>query len=116
MQCLANFRLISDCVSSTMYCLHRYMYCKSRALVLIVNHNQCLRTAPIVMHLVAFFYNRYRDFYHTCYCLSGLSVSQHCHNTDTVQTITVDSESVLVSAYLHVKCAVEFNCITSRRN
>lgn len=25
---------------------------------------------------------KHRDFYHTCYCLSGLSVCQHCMSKD----------------------------------
>ena len=35
-----------------------------------------------------------RDFYHTCYCLSGLSASQHCFDGSTTD-ITKDPESIL---------------------
>ena len=40
---------------------------------------------------------RSKDFYHTCYCLSGLSVSQHCFGEEKVINITGDSNNELVS-------------------
>ena len=39
------------------------------------------------------------DYYHTCYCLSGLSVAQHCHGNERVIDITHDPDSVLVCPY-----------------
>ena len=39
---------------------------------------------------------RSKDFYHTCYCLSGLSVSQHCFGEEKVINITGDSNNELV--------------------
>ncbi len=43
--------------------------------------------------------HRMRDFYHTCYCLSGLSVAQHCYGTNNTVTISLDPETVLVSVH-----------------
>ena len=43
------------------------------------------------------FYPRSRDFYHTCYCLSGLSIAQHCYGNKNIVNICLDSESILVS-------------------
>lgn len=37
-----------------------------------------------------------KDFYHTCYCLSGLSVSQHCFGNKETVNITDDSDAILV--------------------
>lgn len=48
------------------------------------------------------FLSRARDFYHTCYCLSGLSVAQHCYGNKNIVNITLDSDSVLVSSFVSV--------------
>ncbi len=40
-----------------------------------------------------------RDFYHSCYCLSGLAVSQHCFGTigkERIVDITNNPDSILV--------------------
>ena len=50
----------------------------------------------------AFSLSRARDFYHTCYCLSGLSVAQHCYGNKNIVNITLDSDSVLVSSFLRI--------------
>lgn len=36
--------------------------------------------------------SRSRDFYHTCYCLSGLSIAQHFGNTDLHHEIILGME------------------------
>lgn len=36
-----------------------------------------------------------RDFYHTCYCLSGLSISQHCYGNSTIIDIADCPEDIL---------------------
>ena len=36
------------------------------------------------------------DFYHTCYCLSGLSVAQHCYGNGKIIDITNNPDSILV--------------------
>ena len=42
-----------------------------------------------------------RDFYHTCYCLSGLSLSQHCFADSKTINVTEDDGCVLVSKNLN---------------
>ena len=37
-----------------------------------------------------------RDFYHTCYCLSGLSTSQHCFGGKKTVNISGDCDAILV--------------------
>ena len=48
-----------------------------------------------VNHLHMVLLSRPRDFYHTCYCLSGLSVCQH-HPTGGNDTNSDDEDSVIL--------------------
>ena len=46
---------------------------------------------------------RSRDFYHTCYCLSGLSLSQHC--VSKTINITRSNADIIVSS---TSCIIMF--------
>jgi protein farnesyltransferase subunit beta len=39
------------------------------------------------------------DFYHTCYCLSGLSVARHCYGNHKTIDITSDPNSILLPTH-----------------
>ena len=48
-------------------------------------------------HLIYFrFVLRSRDFYHTCYCLSGLSVAQNFNEMDKINVNVVGNEDNLL--------------------
>lgn len=48
-----------------------------------------------------------RDFYHTCYCLSGLSVAQHCYGDKRIIDITHDPDSVMTLTHPVFNIAVD---------
>lgn len=48
--------------------------------------------------------DRARDFYHTCYCLSGLSVAQHFGNLESHHELILGrEENRLVSAQMNAR-------------
>lgn len=62
-----------------------------------------------------------KDFYHTCYCLSGLSASQHCFGSKRVINISGDEAAILVSSQwivsiLHYKRAESHSSSVQRHN
>ena len=68
------------CVFCNQNCCHSNIYCAY--CIHVINH----------LHMML---SRSRDFYHTCYCLSGLSVCQHFPTGDNDMN-SDDEDSVIL--------------------
>lgn len=56
---------------------------------------------------------RSRDFYHTCYCLSGLSIAQHFGNMDLHHELILGKEDNRL-VRLKITASAERTCLSSR--
>ena len=99
---LCSLLLGTDTVDALLYCYSAlYLACVlmffSDFLHCIINNDFiiCVACSNIVVNVSADKPGKGRDFYHTCYALSGLSIAQHHHSPATARSCYGDSGNMI---------------------